>query len=365
MQIGGSQTLQSNFTLIEECEFYFFHRHAIMFRYSDDCVVRRSYCHSRDFADLDPPAYQSGYNDYGDDFVTSYPGARNVVENCVCENVGALFSVQAIGNLYNSIDNKIMGCVGFGNSNSSPRLGGAARNDSGAVAGSTESMPRNDLYENCVLIQLNTTSIYERGCKNSMVNNCSIFNSAVSAITVDNNGGVSGDGFMSFFARNVLIVNPVGPTVTITADIDSWSCTNFNIYNGNATVPVTSNANGSFVNKTLINPNFGTVRCWVPDASPMKGAGVGGADIGANVLYRYETPVGAPTPVLTTTPLWDITTGEFPHGAIITGVNDTAATSCYNVHTRIGVNPANFPSGYGGAVPDTTPPAVPTGLQVT
>jgi hypothetical protein len=71
----------------------------------------------------------------------------------------------------------------------------------------------------------------------------------------------------------------------------------------------------------------------IPAVSPMKNAGEGGADIGANVLYRTIDGV------LTGQPLWDPTTYEFPCGAEITGVNDpgTFAEACANVHTRLQV----------------------------
>ncbi len=64
----------------------------------------------------------------------------------------------------------------------------------------------------------------------------------------------------------------------------------------------------------------------------MKGAGVGGADIGANVLYRYGNGV------LTTQPLWDLITGAFPRGAIVRGVNDIPGSSLFDVHKRLNVN---------------------------
>ena len=45
----------------------------------------------------------------------------------------------------------------------------------------------------------------------------------------------------------------------------------------------------------------------------MKRAGDGGADIGATILYRYQDGV------LTNMPLWNPTTGKFPHGALVAG----------------------------------------------
>ena len=85
----------------------------------------------------------------------------------------------------------------------------------------------------------------------------------------------------------------------------------------------------------------GRGRLFVPKDSPMKGAGKDGADIGATVLYRYRD--GA----LTNEALWDPRTGEFPHGAVVAGINDVPGSSCFDVHQRLNVSPATLPAGYG------------------
>jgi hypothetical protein len=74
----------------------------------------------------------------------------------------------------------------------------------------------------------------------------------------------------------------------------------------------------------------------------MKGAGKGGADIGANVLTRYEG--GEPTQK----PLWDPASGRFPCGAVVPDIND-GAKRCANLHERLNVNRngCSFPPGYG------------------
>ena len=85
-------------------------------------------------------------------------------------------------------------------------------------------------------------------------------------------------------------------------------------------------------NSISINPQIGSCIAFIPSTSTMKGAGAGGADIGANILYRYQN--GS----LTSQPLWDSVTGEFPHGAIVAGVNDIAGSSLFDVHKRLNVN---------------------------
>ena len=82
---------------------------------------------------------------------------------------------------------------------------------------------------------------------------------------------------------------------------------------------------------------------WIPENSPMKGAGTGGKDIGANVLYEYENGV------LTQQPLWDRSSGAFRGcGELVSGLNDQAGSSCFDVQNRLNVNTNGcyFPSNY-------------------
>ncbi|MEZ4270302.1 MAG: sugar-binding protein [Myxococcota bacterium] len=105
-----------------------------------------------------------------------------------------------------------------------------------------------------------------------------------------------------------------------------------------------------------VDPGMGACRVWIPDDSPMKGAGENGADVGANILYRYQNGV------LTDIPLWDQGTGSFPCGAQVSGLNDVAGQSCFDVHKRLNVNTNDclFPAGYALSSPDPTPEPDPT-----
>ena len=89
--------------------------------------------------------------------------------------------------------------------------------------------------------------------------------------------------------------------------------------------------------------NLGTNYVWIPPASNLHAAGAGGADIGAEVLYRYQNGVK------TKTTLWDAVSGAFSCGAIVAGVNDVAGASCSNVHVRLNVSASTLPAGYGGS----------------
>jgi hypothetical protein len=107
-----------------------------------------------------------------------------------------------------------------------------------------------------------------------------------------------------------------------------------------------SDASGAIRNSLSQSPTkigLGSGQCvlWVPQDSNMRDAGKDGADIGANVLYRYQNGQ------LTTKPLWDRTTGRFPCGAVASGIND-GGKRCTNLHERLNVNRngCTFPAGY-------------------
>jgi hypothetical protein len=104
---------------------------------------------------------------------------------------------------------------------------------------------------------------------------------------------------------------------------------------------------------------MGPCIAWVPDGSPLKKGGSDGRDIGATILYRYVNGT------LTSQPLWDPATGEFPHGALVTGVNDVPGHSLFDVHRRLNINTNGcyFPAGYGSNS-DTTAPQAPRIVSV-
>ena len=70
-----------------------------------------------------------------------------------------------------------------------------------------------------------------------------------------------------------------------------------------------------------MDPELGDCLVYVPDSSPLRGAGVDDADIRANVIFLYEGGVE------TRTRHWDLHTGAFPCGAMVPGVNDVAGRS--------------------------------------
>ncbi|HVR61231.1 MAG TPA: hypothetical protein VMU50_04995, partial [Polyangia bacterium] len=69
-----------------------------------------------------------------------------------------------------------------------------------------------------------------------------------------------------------------------------------------------------------------------------RGAGAGGADVGASVVRRYQDGL------LTAAPLWDASTHAFPCGAAVGGVSDDPPTACTGVHQRLQVGTAACPA---------------------
>jgi hypothetical protein len=84
--------------------------------------------------------------------------------------------------------------------------------------------------------------------------------------------------------------------------------------------------NSSTARPPEIGLESGQCLVYVPEGSALKGAGAGGADIGANVLYRYEYGV------LTDWPLWDPQTSRFPCGATKAGVTGEDFESCLGLN---------------------------------
>ena len=110
--------------------------------------------------------------------------------------------------------------------------------------------------------------------------------------------------------------------------VGSWTLSFSNSF-GNETNFYPSSS--SLINSFSVDPQMGSCKLWLPDNSPMKGAGVGGADIGANILYAYENGV------LTSNKLWN-TDGSFAFsGVIVPGVNDIPG-SLFDIQNRLNIN---------------------------
>ena len=318
-----------NSSLVEESEFYYFHRHGMMNHNGDSNVFRRNYFNSRGYADL-PDGRYSDPTYTGDVGITTYPATNSIIENNIGEGNSSTFDIQP--DYGDAINNRYYGNIS---------------RDEGAffaqARGNTlNRMARNTYFENLVSVpasSANAYSFYVRDTKNTHCVNCSFLGALYGGLA-DTQPGYAGDGAPTTYFTNVLSINHATAGFDISGQTDwaidysnAWSnATNYSPYDSHVT------------NSISIDPKMGTCKVLVPDNSPMKRAGKNGADIGANVLYRYQDGV------LTTQPLWDPVTGRFPCGALVPGLNDVPGQSCFDVHQRLNVNTNGcpFPQGYGG-----------------
>ena len=332
----------SSHVLLEECEAYFYHRHGFSIWKSYGVILRRCYANSMRYgergccSDIDN-------RDFGDEAVSIYGSSQTIVENSVSENFGNGFQIHGVenpldpsgsGGRHNqvlgsiSIDDEVGGLV------SSRETGGEYHNALGNV------------FRDFLAVTPVGNGLHLRGAWDTVVENVTLYGSTDAAgLLVDGGdtaigGSCGADNRLGcgFTARNLLAVQNFGAGVAA-EDQQNWDVEHSNAVGSDADWYVGeafADTSGHVQRSSSRDPGpvgLGQGECiaWIPDGSPMKGAGENGADIGANIVYRYENGV------LTHTPLWDPTTGAFPCGAVVPGIND-GARACRSLHERLNVN---------------------------
>lgn len=332
------ELLRTNDSLVEESEAYLFHRHGFISEHGVRNTFRRNYCHSRDRADI-AGGYVSATTDAGEDCFIAYPGSDNVFENNIADGYQLkAFAAEATNN---ADRNKFLGNIAIG----------AQRGlQLDARTGTTEQfMPKDNIITDHIAINPTIRGLYIRGGKRNIITNYMILGDNTSGtqgfVADPGPSTAQGDGNPSITFSNVLVTSMAGSDYNIVSH-PTWSGTNVDAFDTPSFSPSTGDSNWSGTNTT--DPQMGTCKAWRPDGSAAKTN-----NWGADVLYRYVDGV------LTSTPLWNTSTGEFPHGAIIAGVNDVAGSSVSDVHTRLNINTGgcSFPSGYvpGGGGGGGTP----------
>jgi hypothetical protein len=322
--------------LVEECEVYFYHRHGISFGTgSSNNVARRNYVNSRDAADVCSGCNgdSSGQSSIkGDEGVTlAYPGSNNIAENNISVNNYAGYAVSALGT---TVGNAAYGNVSLNN------LYGFLVVARGIGLSNT---PQDTVLLHNVVLGATYVGVYSRASKNTWIGNLTTIGSSKrSGLVADTSLLARGDGASSVFVTNTLSLSnkQYGFSVSV-ADLTDWTIDSSNAFgNSRDYVPA---AGRKITRSSSIDPTLGACTLWIPDGSPMKRAGRNGDDIGANILYRYLNGV------LTSQPLWDPSSGRFPHGALVAGVNDVPSESAFDVHQQLNVNTNDcpFPAGYG------------------
>jgi hypothetical protein len=347
-------------SLVEESEAYFCHRKlfAAGSRNANRNVFRRNYGHGRGAADVcrpNIPGVCGGDTSAGDGNTADggiqlgYPGSDNIAENNIVEDAYIGIGVDALGP---ADRNRMYGNIAIKNTF------GFLVTSRGAGASRT---PHDTVLANNVALASKLLGVYLRGAENTEVSNMMILNTMssssghglgadhssldyiIQAAECNAQGAPCGNGASSTHVVNSLAVRNAGTGLYIVTEQQEggWNINHSNAYSNLRDYSPGSSVN--LTNSTTVNPALGGCIVWIPDGSPMKRAGADGADVGANILYRYENGR------LTTSPLWGVGIGEFPRGALVSGVNDVAGQSAFDVHQRLNVNinGCAFPAAYG------------------
>ena len=304
---------RSNNILVEESEFYYYHRHAIANNSTNNSVYRRLYGNSRGYKNISG-GYRSGFSSRGEVLVSIYPGSNNIVENSISEGGTNVVDIQATST---SKNNRFYGLISLKD------YYGATLQARGS---GSKRMPTDTYFENLVVVNPRYYGIYARGSKNTKVKNASVLGGA-SGYVADYEKNKRGDGLYSFFSTNALAygIKKFGFSMKNQKQYSQKYPSSYN--------PSTDfSPNRNYFNERRDNPKLGNCKVFIPKTASVKKKGERGADIGANIVYRYSK--GRRTSTL----LWNSRTGAFPGGAKIKGVNDKAGSSLFDVHKRLNVN---------------------------
>ena len=331
-------------SLVEENEVYEYHRHGIQVQsYGGNNVIRRNYVNSRGLADassgLSPcVTVDQGQGDHG---VIAYSGHDNIIENNIVENTNTGFESISAKSVADSGNNRFYGNI-------------ARKTNSGISWVPKDPFeivgPTNNIAVNFVSIDNSNVAVWPRAGFNNRCDNCTVIGDLSTAFKADTTACTGPDcpyprTDFSFYGTNNLALRSSGAGFSISDQTGGWGLDYVNTFTHATAYNPASSPN--LTNNTTVDPQLGACKVFIPNSSPMKRAGKGGADIGANVLYAYENGT------LTQKPLWEPGTGRFPCGAIIPGVNDISGQSCFDVHKRLNVNQngCNLPSDYKGSWP--------------
>jgi hypothetical protein len=362
--------------LLEECEAYYFHRHAFSIWRSRYVDVRRCYANSMRYG---TKGCCSGVDnrDFGDEAFSLYGTSDSIIENSISENESNGFQIHGIASPldpsgHGGRNNRILGSLSL--EDSVPSLI-ESRGSSGTYHNAS-----GNVFQNFLAGLGSGHGIFLRGTANSVAENVTLYGSTEeSGLVADDSGGGSGgtcsrtsicastgesctldsdcstgvctqnsDG-CSFTARNVLAANNRVYGFRSTEQ-KSWlveysnAAGNAENYSPSETLSDKSGSIRSSLSTTPTGVGIGAGKClpWILPSSNMARAGQGGGPLGATILYRYENGT------LTSKPLWNAATGAFPCGATVGGVSD-GTKRCSNLHTRLGIGGGGgcqFPQGY-------------------
>jgi hypothetical protein len=323
--------------LAEENEVYYFSRHGLddylngNTSLSQATEFRRNYGNDRGWAATLPPGAWPGSCCSGQ-FTVIYGSAFDYVENNIGDNTGLDMRCAYAGTGCSGVQH--LGNIIIGAGVGSRTLGGRSAGDGDLV--------HDQLWVDNVVIHSPGPGFYLRGpAGTSLMRNNTVIGAANSGFAADADGDPANLNY-AIALNDDLVTQTAGLAVNIATSTGKWTWTedHINAFKSSSISPSRWNAN--ITNFTSVDPALGTCYVWLPDGSPMKGAGSGGQDIGANVLYAYENGTK------TNKKLWTRDGRFIGQGVIVAGLNDVAGQSLFDIGSRLNINQnrCSFPAGY-------------------
>jgi hypothetical protein len=338
----------SHNNLVEENELYYFSRHGLddysngNTSLSEANEFRRNFGNDRGWAATVPPGAWPGSCCSGQ-LTVIYASGFDYVENNIGENTASDMRCAYVGT----------GCPGTQHLGNIAIAGAAGSRTLANPSAGNGDLVRDQLWVDNIVVNSPGTGFYFRGpAGTSVARNNSVIGAANSGFVADTDGDPGSLNY-AIALQNNLITRTRSSAINIATSSGDWTWSedHVNAFNSNTIRPPAPNPN--IANFTTTNPRLGSCYVWIPDASPMKGAGASRKDIGANVLYAYEG--GA----LGSKALWsshaqcklgqtDCFVGT---GAIVAGLNDVAGASLYDVGARLNINKQGclYPTRYSPA----------------
>ncbi len=326
---------ESNDVLVEECEAHDFHRWAFLAWRTDRVFFRRVFVDAGQRADLAPcptssmdpdapfctsaPGGDSGFSLY-----SSVTGAR--IENCIVQ--GPVFEGVSVGS--RAVNVTVAGSI---------FLGGPGYGINTPYQ--TDDAATRLTVSDTLVINPNWGGIYLGSPSDAQISGMSVINSKDDGVEIyeDIDGAPCSaqlGGVCTVDVDRTLVLDSANEGFSFTDPVD-WSLRDSIAYGNGVDFPsgdAIDDDAGRITHSQSVPAGIGIgpgqCAVYIPDDSPAAGAAQDGQDIGATILTRIEE---GPTDE----PLWDPTTGAFPCGAEVEGINDNPEVSCATVHTRLNV----------------------------
>ncbi|HVR01656.1 MAG TPA: hypothetical protein VMT47_05965 [Polyangia bacterium] len=322
--------------VVEECEALDFHYYGYHAYDSQQVTFRRDYAHSRDTPDIagGPPTLFTTLGDGGFLFTKTSNG---IMENCVAEDVGNGFTLRAnhvaVGGRVPPQRDQLLGDIANGVSHAGFELDSYCANSRPCTQ--TDQIVRDAVFMNDVS-RGGAFGFSFQGGINLAISNASVFDTTDTGVFL----GLSAENaglLASATAGASIVTSPAGTFGFHSVGQFSWGVSWSNVFG--PTQPFVP-SDSHVTTPSEIDPQLGGCLVYVPDSSPLKTLGEPGAGgLGANIVFQT---VGGQ---VTTTKLWDQTTGQFPCGAVVMGLNDAtlADVSCMGLGARMHVGAPGCP----------------------